>query len=168
MIPTNNTRIANLVYQNLNDLSIDFLIYEHPTVKTVEEAIHHWKDIPATHCKNLFLRDNPGRRHFLIVMEHDKVFNIKMFGKQSNIGRLSFASEKRLNKYLNLQPGAVSPFGLINDQDNHVEVYVDQNLKNALRLGFHPNINTSTITISASDFDKFLVWTGNSFSYFDL
>ncbi len=158
-------KIESDVYQCLKDLSIDFKEYKHPPVRTVDEASRYWQAIDAMHCKNLFLRDNKGRRHFLVIMEHNKPFDIKKFGHQSNLGRLSFASKERLSKFLGLEPGSVSPFGLINDRENSVEVYVDENIKDTSHLGFHPNINTVTITISPDDFDRFLDWVGNDYSY---
>ena len=33
-------------------------------------------------------------------------------------------------KYLGITPGSVSPFALINDKENHVHVFLDENLKN--------------------------------------
>jgi len=83
-------------------------------------------------------------------------------------GKLSFASEKRLLNYLGLQPGSVSPFGLINDLDNHVYVFLDQKLKNFEFLSFHPNDNRASLTISNRDFIRFMESSGNEFEWLEL
>ena len=135
---------------------------------TVAEANEHWRHIQGTHCKNLFLRDHKGKNHFLVILPHEKKVDMKILAGCMEKGRLSFASEARLEKYLGLTPGSVSPFGLINDQEKHVVVYVDQELRNAERLGFHPNINTITITLSFGDFEKFLKSVGNEYLYLQI
>ncbi len=145
----------------LKQLSIACTEYDHPPVFTVAEAEKYWKDIPGTHCKNLFLRDNKGKKHFLVVLPHNKQIDLKMLGEITGAGRLSFASEQRLDKYLGLKPGAVSPFGLINDVENHVVVFIDDDLSKASLLGFHPNRNDATLTLSFDGLMQFFKWTGN-------
>ena len=49
-------------------LGIAFTRFTHPPVFTVEEAERYWADIPAAHCKNLFLRNAKGTRHYLVVL----------------------------------------------------------------------------------------------------
>ncbi len=60
------------VLDHLTGLGISFSRFTHPPVFTVEEAERYWADIPATHCKNLFLRNAKGTRHYLVVLEHAK------------------------------------------------------------------------------------------------
>ena len=83
-------------------------------------------------------------------------------------GKLTFASEARMEKYLGLKPGSVSPFGLINDTEHHVHLFIDKNLQKAPRLSFHPNDNTGTIIISQEDFIKFLEAMGNTYDFIEL
>jgi len=83
-------------------------------------------------------------------------------------GKLSFASPKRMLKYLGITPGSVSPFGLINDKEEHVHVFLDENLKKSETISFHPNINTASIVISYIDFERYLNWVGNGFEYVKL
>ena len=82
--------------------------------------------------------------------------------------RLSFGSPERLKTCLGLEPGSVSPFGLINDREKDVRVIVDEELRNSHFLGFHPNVNTATLDIAFEDFEKFLAWCGNKVEYIDL
>jgi Ala-tRNA(Pro) deacylase len=70
--------------------------------------------------------------------------------------------------HLGVTPGSVSPFGLINDRDRHVKVFIDRDLKGARRVSFHPNMNTATLTLALSDFERFLAACGNSYAYIDV
>ena len=88
--------------------------------------------------------------------------------KQLKQGKLSFASDQRMMKYLGVTPGSVTPFGLINDTDHHVHVFLDRNLLNSSTISFHPCINTASIIIQWTDFLKFMHWTSNTFEYISL
>ena len=67
--------------------------------------------------------------------------------------------------HLGVTPGSVSPFGLLNDRDHAVRVVIDRDLTTADRVSFHPNINTATLTIARTDFEKFLEGCGNRVQY---
>ena len=153
------------VAARLADLGIVFERHEHPPVATVEEAEQYWAGIDATHCKNLFLRNQKGSRHYLVVLEHTKRADLRALADQIGDGKLSFASPERLMAHLGLTPGSVSPFGLINDRDHRVCVVLDRALKSARRVSFHPNINTATYVIAAADFARFLETCGNIVRY---
>ncbi len=149
-------------------LGIKFEMYEHPPLPTIEEALEYWSDIRATHCKNLFFRNHKGNRHYLVILDHSRQLEIHDLEKRLKQGKLSFASEERMIKYLGVKPGSVSIFGLINDTGNHVHVFLDEMLKEAERISFHPNDNSATMVISFNDFEKFLNACGNSFEYLEL
>lgn len=83
-------------------------------------------------------------------------------------GKLSFASEQRMEKYLGLKPGSVSPFGLVNDADHHVYVFLDENLKKAGKLSFHPNDNRASLAIKTGDFIRYMDNTGNAYEWIKL
>jgi Ala-tRNA(Pro) deacylase len=151
---------ANVV-RSLGELGITYERHEHPPVATVEAAEQYWTGIEATHCKNLFLRNQKGDRHYLVILEHQKKADLRKVADQIGDGRLSFGSPERLMKHLGLAPGSVSPFGLINDASHAVRVVLDRDLKSAERLSFHPNINTVTFVVSAADFARFLESCGN-------
>ena len=150
------------VYEALAGLAIPFSRREHPAVFTVEEAAAQWVGIPGAHCKNLFLRNKKGNRHYLVIAEASKRIDLKSLAKILRDDRLSFASDERLMRCLGLLPGAVSPFGLLNDGTKQVIVVVDSGLGQAGHVSFHPNVNTATITMTVADFEKFLAWRGNS------
>lgn len=156
------------LYTLLENLDIKFEYHEHPPVATIEDALTHWKDYKAGRCKNIFFRNHKGNRHYLVILEHLAKLDIKDLEKRLRQGKLTFASDKRLLNYLGVQPGSVSPFGLINDTGNHVLLFIDEKLKDCERLTFHPNINTASLVISKSDFLRFLEFTGNSFEFLKL
>jgi Ala-tRNA(Pro) deacylase len=153
------------VYESLHALGITFTEYQHPPVATADEAQRYWANIDAMHCKNLFLRNQKGTKYYLVILVHLKRANLRGIAEQIGDGKLSFASPERLMTQLGVTPGSVSPFGLIHDTDHDVRVVLDQDLKAADRISFHPNINTLTITLSFADFLRFLDACGNPVQY---
>jgi Ala-tRNA(Pro) deacylase len=156
------------VYDRLAELGIAYERHEHPPVPTVEDAQRYWAGIDATHCKNLFLRNQKGNRHYLVVLEFSKRADLRGVADQIGDGKLSFASSERLMTHLGLMPGSVSPFGLINDRNHAVRVFLDRDLRSAARLSFHPNINTRTLVVSGDDFHRFLASCGNPVKFIDV
>jgi len=156
------------VLEILKGLEISYELHEHPPLPTIEEAVKYWKTMDATHCKNIFFRNHKGNRHYLVAIEHKQNLAIHDLEKRLKQGKLTFASPKRLLKYLGLEPGSVSPFGLINDTENHVHLFLDENLKDAEKISFHPNVNTASLILSFNDFIKYLDWTGNTYEFLKL
>jgi Ala-tRNA(Pro) deacylase len=159
---------AKEVIETLERLGIEYQYLDHPPVYTVEEARKQTGHLPGVHCKNLFLRNKKGKRHYLVVMEESKRADLKVLTKKLGEDNLSFASKERLKKYLNLDPGAVSPFGLVNDPERSVNVLVDSDLQNPETIYFHPNVNTATVGISGEDWNKFLQSTGHRIRFMDM
>jgi len=156
------------LFEILEKLSISFEYHEHPPLATIEDARIHWKDYNSGRCKNIFFRNHKGDRHYLVILEHLRQLGIHDLEKRLGQGKLTFASDQRLKKYLGVSPGSVSPFGLINDRDHHVHLFIDEKLKEYERLAFHPNINTASIVVAQSDFLRFLGYTGNSYEFIRL
>ncbi len=156
------------LYQILSQLNIPFEYHEHPEAPTVEIASRFWKGIEATHCKNLFFRNHKGNRHYLVVLEYTHIVDIHDLEHRLHQGKLTFASDKRLMDNLGLTPGSVTPFGLINNKDHAVHLFLDENLQFASKISFHPCINTASIVISFQDFIRFLNFTGNTYEFVKL
>lgn len=156
------------VFEKLNELNIKYEVMNHPAVFTIEEMdalnITEQGDV----CKNLFLRDEKGKRHFLVVLDKDKKADLKDIQKQLGSTRLSFASAERLDKYLKLQKGEVTPLGVINDEEGSVEVVFDNDLIGKTKLGVHPNDNTATVWISFEDLKKVVDHNGNKIKYLNI
>jgi len=156
------------LYILLDKLNIQYHYREHPPVNTIVEASRYWKNYDSGRCKNIFLRNHKGNKHYLVILEHLRQLNLKDLEKRLKQGKLTFASEKRLMKYLGLKPGSVSPFGLINDHDKHVHLFIDKRLLDFENLSFHPNDNTASLIISKNDFIRFLEYRGNSYEFLQL
>lgn len=153
-------------------------VYHHPEGKTIEEAKRWWRDDGSVHCKNIFLRNHKGNQHYLVCFHCDHDLDIHDLEQRlkaelmnagfNSPGKLSFASPERMDRYLGLEPGSVSPFGLINDAEHHVILFLDEVLRDAPSLSFHPNDCRGTVVIENGQFQKYLVATGNQYRYMKL
>jgi Ala-tRNA(Pro) deacylase len=158
-------RLTRPVYEALAALGIPYDTYEHPPVFTSDDVEAHWRNIPATPVKNLFLRNKKGNREYLVIVAVEKRVDLQQLVKTIGDDRLSFGSPDRLMQTLGLTPGSVSPFGLLHEGSGAVQVIIDTDLRRAERLIFHPNINTASVTISFSDLEKFLASRGSKVRY---
>jgi Ala-tRNA(Pro) deacylase len=156
------------LYDILAKLDIHFDYFEHPPAPTIAEAKIYWKNVEATHCKNLFFRNHKGDKHYLVILDHNQKLDIHDLEKRLKQGKISFASPDRMEKYLNIKPGSVSPFGLIHDEQKHVHMFLDINLQKSTKISFHPNINTASLVITFSGFLKFISWTRNRYEFIQL
>jgi Ala-tRNA(Pro) deacylase len=150
-----------VVYDALDAMGIQYDRYEHPPVFTGEEAAEHWGTIEATQVKNLFLRNKKGNRQYLVILEINKQADLRGLVKTIGDDRFSFGSAERLMATFGVTPGSVSPFGLLHAGSKEVRVIVDQDLRSADKLIFHPNLNTASITITVADFERFLATRPN-------
>ena len=142
--------------------------YEHPEAPTIAIAKAHWRQDGSKHCKNLFFRNHKGNRHYLVVLDCEHDLDIHDLEQRLHQGKLSFASPPRMEKYLGITPGSVSPFGLINDTENHVHLFLDANLQKYDLYSFHPNDNRATVVISKEEFSRYLQEVGNTFEYIEM
>ncbi|MFA5996048.1 MAG: prolyl-tRNA synthetase associated domain-containing protein [Patescibacteria group bacterium] len=156
------------IYTILSELNIKFLEHKHPALFTCADAEQYYGKIPGGKSKNLFLRNRKGNQHYLVVVETNKMLDLKRLTQALGETPLSFASPQRLLKYLGLTPGSVSPFGLINDVNKEVIVVIDNDLWHHEHVNFHPNVNTATLELDREDFKKFLQWSGQKVMTVDL
>jgi Ala-tRNA(Pro) deacylase len=103
-----------------------------------------------------------------VVLDCEQDLDIHDLEQRLHQGKLSFASPPRMEKYLGITPGSVSPFGLINDTENHVHLFLDANLQKYNLLSFHPNDNRATVVISKDEFSRYLQEVGNTFEYIEM
>lgn len=158
------------VYQALDELGIDYQVIHHKPVHTIEEMEELGIFTEGELCKNLFLRNANGKTHYVVSMMKDKHPDIQNeIRAQLGCSRLSFGSDERLMKHLGLTPGAVSPFGIINDDDADVNVVFDSDLRNLEGLvGFHPNDNTAFLWLKFSDLLRFIKSRGNDVYFINI
>ena len=156
------------VLKKLDELNIHYKLIDHPAVYTIDtmDELHLNKN--GHIVKNLFLKNSNGKKHYLVVLKGDKKADLKSIKSQINSTALSFASEERLEKHLGLSKGAVTPLGIINDDEHLVNIVLDEDLKNEEILGVHPNVNTSTVFISYNDLIKFIHSFGNEIFYVNI
>lgn len=128
--------------------NIPYEITEHEPVYTMDDMVKEGLDKLGTLCKNLFIRDAKGKRHFLILADNDTKVDLRELGTKLEAGKVSFASAERLEKYLGVTAGCVSPFGVLNDAEHCVTVVLDKKLEGKERLGVHPNEHSATVWIS--------------------
>ncbi len=148
--------------QWLSDHNISYILHTHPAVFTVPEARKHCYHIPGSHCKNLFLKNKKTEQLYLITIPHDKRLDLNQFRRSIGAPKVRFANPEDLLEALGLSPGAVSPIGLVNDTDNRVIFIIDEQIWNAEEICCHPNINTETLQIPGSDFQKLIKATNTS------
>jgi Ala-tRNA(Pro) deacylase len=148
--------------QFLYDKKINFEITEHEAVYNMEEVSKISLPYPEANAKNLFVRDNKKRNYYLITIKGEKKVNLKEFKIRNNTRSLSFATEEELLSILKLERGAVTPLGLLNDQEIKVEFYLDDSFLNYPQLiGVHPNDNTATIWLNTEDLLSIIEEHGN-------
>ncbi|WMI80227.1 prolyl-tRNA synthetase associated domain-containing protein [Anaerotignum sp. MB30-C6] len=134
---------------------------DHEAAYTIDDMVRLGLDTDLDVAKNLFLRDGKGANHYLIVLRADKKVDLKTFGKTLGLTRLSFASEERLEKYLGLKKGAVTPLGILNDTERSVKVFFDKDFVGVDRIGVHPNDNTASIYLAPKDVFDIIKEHGN-------
>lgn len=152
---------------NLDDLSIQYQLYHHEAVFTVEESNKVDAGISGTHCRNLFLRDKK-KKNYLLVLQNATEVDMKALPSIIGSDRLSFGSADRLWQYLGVRPGSVCPFSIINDTDQKVKLLLDKSMMETDIVNYHPLLNTMTIGLTPADLLKFIESTGHEAHIVDL
>ncbi len=150
------------VYDFLDSLGIKFKRVDHEAATTMAACEEIDTFLGTYMCKNLFLCNRQKTRFYLLLMPGQKKFKTKELSNQINSSRLSFADAEDMLKYLDIEPGAVSVMGLMNDKDHVIQLLVDDDIKKDDYIGCHPCVCTSSMKIKSSDiFDKFLPAVGH-------
>ncbi len=145
----------------LDSLGIASTTVEHPPLHTVEESQALRGEIPGGHVKNLFVKDKKSRLFLLVLGEETPVDLKRVHERIGAQGRVSFGSAELLEEVWGVKPGAVTPFGAINDARGRVTVALDSAMMRCERLNFHPLVNTRTTGLASADLIKFLRATGH-------
>ena len=149
------------IYHILEEKGITFEKLEHQAVYTMEDMDNAGITARGTVCKNLFLRDAKGKNHFLVTVPEEKRVDLKILAERIGSTKLSFASADRLAKYLGVEQGCVSPFGVLNDESGSVTVVFDQDLLFKGAVGVHPNDNTATVWLDFESLRRVIEEHGN-------
>lgn len=156
------------VLELLENKNIKYELVEHEVVHTIEDMEKLGLLDKGYVCKNLFLRNANGKVHIVLSCHHSKDVDVKSLAAKIGSSRLSFGSDERLKKYLNLENGYVSPFGVINNEDRSVIFVFDRELKNKKNVGFHPNTNTATVFLDFNDVEKIIKEHDNEVMYINI
>ncbi len=146
----------------LQEWGIPYEKFDHPAVFTCKESDHLCPPMPGAHTKQLLLRDKTGRRNILAIVMHDKKVDMRALGRMLGTKDLSFASAERLKRLLGVDPGSVTPFGLLFEKEHQVEVVMDEDAWDKGVFRFHPLVNTATLIIDRAGFACFLTRTGHT------
>ncbi len=151
------------IYRFLAKIQVPYEVLEHQAVYTVQEANLLEMPYPDSGAKNLFLRDDKKQNYYLITLKDEKKIDLKAFSRDNHLRRLGFAGAAELESILGLKAGAVSPFGILNDDARQVEVFLDSDLfLGSALIGVHPNDNTATVWLKACDLLEIIRTHGNT------
>ena len=153
------TEYEKKILDKLDSLKIDYKVYRHEAKFTVEEKeeLDRELGITARHCKNIFLTNRSKTVFYLLVMPFEKTFRTAEVSKELGTSRLSFASEEMLMDMLHCKSGSLGSLSLMFDEDVEIGLAVDRELLDCEELCFHPNIDTTTVTMKTCDYlDIFL------------
>ncbi len=149
------------LFARFDTLGIAYETHRHPPVFTVEEAQAHCAHLPGAHCKSLFLKDKKGRLWLVVALDTRRI-DLKSLTRAIGAARISFAKPELLWEVLGLTPGAVTPFGLINDTTQRVTVVLDAEMMRAERLNYHPLANDATTALGPDDLRRFIAACGHT------
>lgn len=161
------TEIAS--YDLLERLGVTFATACHEAAFTMEacKAVEEALGVPI--FKNLFLCNRQQTEFYLLLLPGEKVFKTKYLSAPLGCARLSFAGPEHMMSLLGIEPGSVSPMGLMNDAEHRVRLVVDSDLRTYEMVGCHPCVNTATLRLSLDDLlHKVIPATGHSITFVDL
>lgn len=157
------------VYEFINKRNIWYEITEHEAVFSMDELSKVEVPYPKYDAKNLFVCDDKKRNYYLITVRGNKRVDLKKFREKNNTRPLSFASSCDLEGILNLKPGSVTPFGLLNDKELKVQFFLDKEfLDDKKIIGIHPNDNTATIWLKTCDLIEIIKEHGNQINIVEI
>ena len=149
------------LFEALDAVGILHSTVNHPPLFTVEQSQSLRGQIPGGHTKNLFLRDKKYAIYLVVALEDADIDLKGLHRRLGANGRFSFGSADLLREVLGVEPGAVTPFGVINDTDGRVTVVLDATMMEHETLNYHPLVNTMTTSIKRDDLMKFLESNGH-------
>ena len=155
------------IIRMLEEKKIKYELVNHQAVYTIDEMLDCELPYPDQIAKNLFIRDDKKRKYYLITCLEDKKVNLKEFRKQQETRPLTFASEEDLMAKMGLYRGAVTPFGILGNDEKDVIVYIDKDYENKI-MGIHPCDNTATVFVNTRDVVKLLKNHGNEMHFVKL
>ena len=156
------------VKEYLNSMGIQFKIVEHEPVYTTEEADKYIEGYDGVRTKTMFICNKKKTNYYMIIMDDSKRLDMNKFKEIVSEKQMKMASEEALNQKLGIKPGMVSPFGLLNNDEKDVKIYMDKEIITEEIMTFHPNDNTKTLFITTNDLFKYLENIGYEINIIEL
>ena len=151
-------------YDFLDKLGISYQRTDHERADTMEACNAIDAVLNVVICKNLFLCNRQKTAFYLLMMPGGKKFKTKELSAQINSARLSFAEAEDMLKYLDIEPGAVSIMGLMNDREHSVRLLIDEDILKDEYIGCHPCVCTSSLKMKTADvLERFLPAVGHTY-----
>ncbi|MFS6938574.1 Prolyl-tRNA deacylase proX [Neisseria animaloris] len=160
--------LSDHVFKSLKEMGIDYDVAQHPPALTTEEADRFIEGKEGVRTKTLFLTNRKKTAFYLVVTDDAKRLDMEKLTDLLQENRLSFGSAERLKEKMGLEPGVVSLFGLLNNKDHDINVYLDKEILSQERITFHGNENTNTVFIKMEDVYRFLNHLSYDYQIIDL
>lgn len=149
------------LYALFREHAIAWRHHTHPPLFTVEDSRALRGELPGAHVKNMFMKEKKGGIWLATCLEHRRI-RIRDLEREVGARGLSFGKPDLLWEALGVRPGAVTPFGLINDADRRVRVVLDRQMLEIDPVNAHPLHNEATTAVSPGDLIRFLEITGHA------
>lgn len=156
------------VKEYLNSIGIEFKIVEHEPAYTTEEADKYIEGHDGVRTKTMFICNKKKTNYYMIIMDDSKRLDINKFKEIVSEKQMKMASEEALKEKLGIEPGMVSPFGLLNNDEKDVKIYMDKEIITEEIMTFHPNDNTKTMFITTKDLFKYFENIGYELNIIEL
>lgn len=156
------------VKEYLNALGIQFKIVEHEPAYTTEEADKYIEGHEGVRTKTMFICNKKKTNYYMIIMDDSKRLDMNKFKEIVSEKQMKMASEEALKEKLGIEPGMVSPFGLLNNDEKDVKIYMDKQIITEEIMTFHPNDNTKTLFITTKDLFKYFENIGYEINIIEL
>lgn len=156
------------VKEYLNSIGIQFKIVEHEPAYTTEEADKYIEGHDGVRTKTMFICNKKKTNYYMIIMGDSKRLDMNNFKEIVSEKQMKMASEEALKEKLGIEPGMVSPFGLLNNDEKDVKIYMDKEIITEEIMTFHPNDNTKTLFITTNDLFKYFENIGYKLNIIEL
>ena len=159
---------SKFVLDSLNEMKIEYDIIKHPPALTTEEADRYIEGKEGVRTKTLFLCNRKKKVFYLVIMDDRKRLDMKKLEEIVDEKGMRFASAEKLMEKMQLPPGVVSLFGLLNNKEKDIKICLDREMLKEEIMTFHANDNTKTLFISTKDMYKFIEELGFKYLVVDL
>lgn len=139
------------VFQMLDKLRIPYECVTNDVVETMEECKEIDRALGTEIRKSIFLCNKKKTSFFLVILPAGKSLDTTVLGSKIGVSKLSFAPAESMQELLGAQPGSASIMGLINDEDDYVQLIIDKEVADEEWFGCNPGINTAHLKMKTEE-----------------